>query len=185
MEGSDNTSRSRLNGRTNDEASSEIDQRVDSAERDRVSQRLIGADTTPDISKPAMHSLMSSRKIGSRMGSVNPASSSQNFRFQSLTVSRPETTPISSPSFAGFPYNKDAEEEKSDEDGFRGRVGTSAGSNEKIGGDPTFYKDGETRPSDQYEYAAEWGLLIIRFRPKVPYYELISDICSPLLLVHR
>ena len=120
MEGSDNTSRSRLNGRTNDEASSEIDQRVDSAERDRASRRLIGADTTPDISKSAMHSLMSSRKIGSRMGSVNPASSSQNFRFQSLTVSRPETTPISSPSFAGFPYNKDAEEEKSDEDGFRG-----------------------------------------------------------------
>ena len=72
MEGSDNTSRSRLNGRTNDEASSEIDQRVDSAERDRASRRLIGADTTPDISKSAMHSLMSSRKIGSRMGSVNP-----------------------------------------------------------------------------------------------------------------
>ena len=72
---------SRLNGRMNDEASSEIDQRVDSAERDGVSRRLIGADTTPDISKSAMHSLMSSRKIGSRMGSVNAASSSQNFRF--------------------------------------------------------------------------------------------------------
>ncbi len=66
-------------------------------------------------------SLMSSRKIGSRMGSVNPESSSQNFRFPSSTVSRPETTPISSPSFAGFPYHKDAEEERSvDEDGFRG-----------------------------------------------------------------
>jgi hypothetical protein len=46
----------------------------------------------------------------------------------------------------------------------RGGVGTPAGSYEKTGGDPTFYEDGETRPSDQYEYAAEWGLLIIRFR---------------------
>ena len=120
MESFDKTPRSQLNGRMDDEASSEIDQRVASAERGRASRKLIGANTTPDISRSAM-SLMSSRKIGSRMRSVISESSAQNIRFPSSTGSKPETTPISSPSFAGFPYHKDAEEERSVvEDGVRG-----------------------------------------------------------------
>ena len=99
MESSNNTSGSRLNNRMNDDASSEIDQRITPAERDRISRRLIGATTTPDtsksdISKSALHSLMSSRKIGVRMGSVNPVSVPQSFRFPNSPVSRPESTPI-------------------------------------------------------------------------------------------
>ena len=104
MESSNNTSGSRLNNRMNDDASSEIDQRITPAERDRISRRLIGATTTPDISKSdisksALHSLMSSRKIGVRMGSVNPVSVPQSFRFPNSPVSRPESTPTTSPSF--------------------------------------------------------------------------------------
>ncbi len=103
MASSDNTSRSRLNGRMDDEVSSEIDglgpavQRITPADRDRMSRRFLGSNATPDRSKSAIQPMMSMGKIGSRMGSVNhtTASLSRDFRFQSSTVAKPESTPIS------------------------------------------------------------------------------------------
>ena len=102
-----------------------------SDEREERSTSLSAADVTPDKSK-VIQPLMSSENLGSRMGSVfrpaaslsqnlgsktgsvfrSTASAPKNIRFPSSTVTRPATTPIASPVFAGFPRYEDSEDTK-------------------------------------------------------------------------
>ena len=87
MASSNSKPRSRVDGRTNDGSSSEIEG-LRSALRDRMFG-LVDADVSTDKMEP-------------KMGSVSTISSAPNFRLLTTSSSRPGITPISSPVFAGF-----------------------------------------------------------------------------------
>ena len=73
--------------------------------REGLARSLVEPDVTPDVNGNVKPSLTSPReRLDSRVGSVSRPTipRSQDFLFQSSTIFRPETTPISSPVFTGF-----------------------------------------------------------------------------------
>ena len=104
MESSSSASRSRLNGRTEDETNFEIDG-IDPASRERMTG-IADVDATTERQNSVSGS---TEKKEQRMGPVfRPMlSSAPNFRFMNSTVARPGITPIASPVFAVFGHTGD------------------------------------------------------------------------------